>query len=133
MGSLADHLRIIMEHEGDGEDFFHAGLPCSVWRSSNGAWAGYVAVPRGHPLHGENAVMHPDLDVHGGVTFANLRADRGALWWVGFDCWHLHDIKPLRLDGEFPDPFSSYKSKSYAVIETRSLAEQLSAMELDDE
>ena len=87
-----------------------------------------MAVPSDHPLHGRHAVLHPDLEVHGGVTFSNFREKRGSLWWIGFDCWHLHDIQPLRVDKEFPDPFSSYRSKSYAERETRALAEQLSKM-----
>ncbi len=129
MSSLADQLRIIMAEEGNGEDFFHAGLLCSVWRSPySGAWAGYVAVPSDHPLCGEHAVLHTDLEVHGGVTFSDRREARGSLWWIGFDCWHLHDTQPLRVDEEFHDPFSSYRSKFYAERETRALAEQLASM-----
>ena len=129
MSRFADQLRIVMADEGDDEDFFHAGLLCSVRRCPySGAWAGYVAVPSDHLLYGEDAVLHPDLEVHGGVTFSNRRAERGSLWWIGFDCWHLYDIQPLRVDEEFPHPFSSYRSKFYVERETRALAEQLAVM-----
>lgn len=127
--ALEDQLRIIMAKEGDGEDFFHAGLPCSVWRSANGAWAGYVGVGHGHPLHGMDAILHPDIDVHGGVTFSNYRNARGSLWWLGFDCWHLHDIIPERVfECEGVEEFSFYRSKDHAERNVRRMAEQIAVL-----
>lgn len=128
--NLADELRIIMKEEGDGEDFFHAGLPCSVWRSQNGAWAGYVGVGFGHFLHGNRAAWGM-FGVHGGVTYTGERPMRGQIWWIGFDCWHLHDIIPERIfeGGEPEDMFSGYRSKRYVMNETRSLARQIAEFE----
>jgi len=90
--------------ETDRMEFEHAGLTCIVLRNDSGSLCGYVAVPKGHPLYGDES---PDLHVHGGITFAG-QADRrsprstaeplktATLWWFGFDCSHisLGDLVP---------------------------------------
>jgi hypothetical protein len=46
------------------------GLPCIALRHVEwGNWCGYVGVPTTHPLHGKS-YDEPDLEVHGGLTFA---------------------------------------------------------------
>lgn len=84
------------------------GLPCLARRNRLGAWCGYVGVDETHPLYG--ADLHvPDVEVHGGITFAEPCADgepeRGIchvpdpgepdhVWWFGFDCAHSFDYVP---------------------------------------
>lgn len=60
------------------------GLPCLAVRNQHsGNWCGYVGVAEGHPKHGEgyNAV---DVDVHGGLTFANACIDHSLSAWEAF-------------------------------------------------
>jgi hypothetical protein len=85
------------------------GLPCLIVRHCrHGQLCGYVGVPGTHPYFGRsyNAV---DVDVHGGLTFAD-RCQPGdenraichvvepgeddAVWWLGFDCHHAGDLAP---------------------------------------
>jgi len=48
-----------------------------------GAWCGYVGVPKGHPYHG-NSYDHDgvNVDVHGGLSFANGCADMSHEEWI---------------------------------------------------
>jgi hypothetical protein len=61
------------------------GLPCLIVRNRGGALCGYVGVPKAHPWHGVDysgctraekcggpyCGHGPDVDVHGGLTFAD--------------------------------------------------------------
>lgn len=121
-------LRSVMAAEGNGEDFFSSWLPCSVLRGTLGVWCGYVGVDKRHPLHGVEYGEGFCPVVHGGLTFYGLRKNRGPLWWFGFDCGHLGDIIPefvfsgnLRTYGYE----SLYRTKSYAIDQTRNLAKQI--------
>lgn len=61
---------------------------------------GYVVIPKGHPLHGKD-YMDYDLDIHGGITFANWGSTfknefefvRDDDWIIGFDTSHSFDTK----------------------------------------
>lgn len=79
------------------------GLPCLVVRNKLGALCGYVGAPPGHPWHrlpGSSDALE-DVDVHGGVTFANschppichtpAPGEPDDVWWIGFDCAHCGD------------------------------------------
>src|SRR5262245_60166508 len=80
------------------------GYPCLIVRNRMGALCGDVGVPEGHPYH-EKDYVKPDVDVRGGLTFADHCAP-GAdasqdichktdgddhVWWLGFDCEHGYD------------------------------------------
>lgn len=54
---------------------------------------GYVEIPEGHPLHGEDYSDHYDKNVHchGGVTFSGPHGAGGGGWYWGFDCHHYQD------------------------------------------
>lgn len=49
------------------------GLPCLIVRNvhASGVLCGYVGVPRGHPYYEKDYSDTPDLDVHGGLTYAD--------------------------------------------------------------
>ena len=89
------------------------GLDCLIVRNHSGALCGYVGLPPGHRLHGvdyDEAHGLADIEVHGGLTFAD-RCQEGAedgpgichvpepgrpaeVWWLGFDCAHAGDLIP---------------------------------------
>ena len=131
------------------------GLPCLLHRSPLGHWCGYVGVAEGHPLFETPYGEDLDLDVHGGITYADFCTEgedegRGIchipaegeperVWWIGFDCAHSGDIGPgddgiddlglVALRNALVDPvFSagpSYKDQGYVMAECASLARQL--------
>lgn len=135
--------------EPDRAEWTHAGRPCLAVRNSMGNWCGYAAVDPGHPLHGLGYSSAPDLDVHGGLTYANRCAgsvchvpqpgEPDDVWWFGFDCGHAWDIAPAMVSrmkeiyashGEsdympLDLPGSSYKTLDYVKAEVNKLAEQL--------
>ena len=101
--------------------FVWAELPCAIhyWRDH---WNGYVGVPPAHPAHGKdyNADLLDDIDVHGGLTYANSSCpgdhwDGMGMWWFGFDTAHYYDM-------DYP------KSEGYVAGYCKRLAEQLAQM-----
>lgn len=113
------------------------GLPCLIVRGGMGALCGYVGVPSSHPLHGKDH-DEPDVEVHGGLTYADACDDHGRIchvpkpgedpnaWWFGFDCGHCGDRSP-RLDSVFSSS-GVYRDIAYVRHETEQLARQLAAM-----
>lgn len=124
------------------------GLPCLIVRNPRGGnLCGYVGVAEGHSLFEQDYGI-PDVDVHGGLTFADKcteTEDEGRyichvpdpgepkhVWWFGFDCAHLNDLSPadpfgLRVRG---DPYfgSTYRDFDYVKRECARLATQLAAV-----
>lgn len=71
------------------------GLSCAVVQGREaGNRCGYVRVPPGHPYYGKD-YDNVDVDVHGGLTFAELEPctehEDGQGYWFGFDCAHFGD------------------------------------------
>jgi hypothetical protein len=109
----------------------------------HGSWCGYVGVPQSHPLFGQGYHDVPDVDVHGGLTFADACHETGDesrgichvgeigaadhVWWFGFDCAHAWDITPGH-DHGFGFPDSTYRTREYVEAECARLAEQLAAL-----
>ncbi len=136
------------------------GLDCLMHRQPNsGHWCGYVGVSEGHPYFGigysdctktppceESYCGHsPDVDVHGGLTYAEFCQDtddesRGIchvplpgrphkVWWLGFDCWHSGDLAPNdRNDAPSSWRSGTYKTRRYVENECTSLARQIGAV-----
>ncbi len=126
------------------------GLPCLIVRNPGGALCGYVGVSPGHPMYEKpenHAYEIGDIDVHGGLTFADHCTDTDDesrhvchkpeagepdhVWWLGFDCSHSGDVRPRDLNSGWHGPSSwgeSYKSLSYVERQVRSLAKQLAGM-----
>lgn len=133
------------------------GLDCLIVRGPSGALCGYAGVPPGHPWHGIdyqgcveascdneerwNCPHRPDgqIEVHGGLTFADKCAEGGGLichepqpgrpadvWWFGFDCAHSGDLCPAyRREHAL---YESYRGIEYVASEVRRLAAQLAAI-----
>jgi hypothetical protein len=88
------------------------GLACLAKRHAQaGHWCGYVGVDETHPWHGKEMEEVPEVQVHGGLTFAEgcqqgpiastvchlpQPGEPEHLWWLGFDCAHLMDHSPAR-------------------------------------
>lgn len=133
----------------------HVGLSCAVVLAREAAHrCGYVRVPPGHPMHGKR-YDDPDVDVHGGLTFAELESCKehadGQGWWFGFDCAHCFDamydpaakIEDLKTEEakaviqihrdieskhQLRPRAEHYWSEAETVAETERLAEQLAGM-----
>lgn len=119
------------------------GLPGLIVRNRLGSLCGYAAVGAGHPLY-KKRYDDVDVDVHGGLTFADKCQEDGPIchvpepgesddvWWFGFDCGHWQDISPAMEASELKygfDPIrtehTSYKTVAYVRAEVETLAEQL--------
>src|SRR5262245_29921583 len=131
------------------------GLPClAVRHLAWGHWCGYVGVPPGHPYHGKPTSDLQDLNVHGGLTYADRcmqpneshpdveatgichvpgPGEPHDVWWLGFDCHHAFDLAPLY--GRALPPHlqlmnsrmdHTYRTLEYVRTQCASLAVQLS-------
>ena len=134
------------EYWGDDRterEFEESGLQCCTRTNDLGHRCGYVALPKGHPLFGKDwdecYDIAPELEVDGGITFANGTDDTWILGWDAAHAWHRHDwsiasdrIRELRdthpeLYVDFAWPGVSYMvDADMAEHETRSFARQLS-------
>jgi hypothetical protein len=132
--------------EPDRVEFEYAGMPCLVVRNSQGAWCGYVAVPRDHPWHCVNydnvkPAEGDYVEVHGGLTYSAFGpgvsqqpgVEPNDVWWIGFDCNHSGDLSAYdiiqcgssaRDDGMW---ISYYRTVEYAQSHVKKLAEQVKA------
>lgn len=136
--------------EPDSVEFEAHGLQCRVLRHPEmGFFCGYVAVPSRHPLHGlhYDDVLLADVDVHGGLTFADyysrlsdVEEPEPRAWWFGFDCGHCWDLAPgmagmlgrIRQDPIFDqlpahNRMDVYRDVQYVYAQCVELAEQLMA------
>lgn len=115
-------------------------LPCMIHRGPSGALCGYVGVSEGHP--GFKADYDsPDVDVHGGLTFADMCQEQSAetgkgichipgegepdhVWWFGFDCAHSGDLCPAHDQHSI---YGIYRDLRYVKSQVEGLARQLAA------
>lgn len=129
------------------------GLVCLAVRNEwLGTWCGYVGVPPGHPLHGEDEEEAQHLDVHGGLTFSGscdeeLPIERAIchipepgqpddVWWLGFDCAHAWDMSPWKVKNRAEEDgsifvfrgYETYRTLDYVRGQCASLARQLGAL-----
>lgn len=123
--STVDNKEMTKYNEPDRVDFVAHGFPCILQRNPMGAWCGYVGIPKDHKFYGQDEDL--DLDVHGGITYAEECNDHichdstEKVWWLGFDCAHAYDHVPKL--GFFNGQV--YRTMAYAQNETERLAEQL--------
>jgi hypothetical protein len=125
--------------EPDKAQWVSSNLDCLIVRGPMGALCGYVGVPESHPMF-EKDYNSADVEVHGGLTFANrcspspegdhkgiCHVEEGAanetVWWLGFDCGHAWDVIP-RYDFTFGSD-ETYRNFSYVKKEVEGLARQL--------
>lgn len=122
--------------EPDRIEWESGDFPCLMVRNVfSGFWCGYVAMPPGHPWHGQgDDALSRVADVHGGVTYA---ASCGGtichvpkpgkpddVWWVGFDCGHSGDASPCTAKLWGMREWETYRDAAYVRTEVERLAEQ---------
>lgn len=119
-------------------------LPCLIVRGPVGALCGYVGVTKDHPYYGLDYLDIEDIDVHGGLTFANRCNDNtdestgichksddpSDVWWLGFDCAHAGDLCPsinaMRDSMNLPQPMAeAYRDFEYVTAQVEWLASQI--------
>lgn len=109
-----------------GTRFTHEGIDCYVTLSLL-SFNGYLQLPEGHPwLDYEGSLeVHPDIDVHGGITYHAGRV-------VGFDTSHLGDAWHPKSEAAQHSPhYTGLLSQGHAweesevIEETKRLAEQV--------
>ncbi len=116
------------------------GYHCLMLRNDNGAWCGYVAIPKTHRAAVNSGLNYEDyaVTVHGSLTYADHctgdpkrgichavpHGEEDAVIWLGFDTAHGYDVVPgyAWSDGV-------YRDKQYVRQEVLSLAKQLKALE----
>ena len=105
---------------------------------------GYVKLPENHPyigldLYDITHVNNPlyELDVHGGVTFADCIGDGYATGFgcahvgdyaIGFDCAHAGDYVP-RFSDFTPFADGVWRDEAFVINELKRLVEQLKEVE----
>lgn len=121
-----------------------------VRHPDSGTWNGYVSIPEGHRYHGKDIrdwvaqvtecgnivtrTMGEAFTVHFGVSYSggdlptfSYDIDIEGNWWIGFDCNHYTDLAPNYIHGEVSDYV--YRTEEFAEEHTRSLSEQVAAVE----
>jgi len=102
-------------------------FPSEIGRYQMFHLCGYVGLPEEHQLHnkGYDEEGFPDLDIHGGITFADSFGE-GNLWFLGFDCAHMGD--QTMLGGLLPKKMrthETYKDMEYVTKQLKQLVDQL--------
>jgi hypothetical protein len=130
------------------------GLACMINRGPMGHLCGYVGVPPSHPLFGKSCnapddvwelterqkfwkihvngikeYLLADIEVHGGLTFADAWSEDDPNFYFGFDCAHAYDLSPKIKDLTAKKSFQEvYRDWAYVKTEVESLAKQLKAI-----
>ncbi len=113
-------------------EWVHADLQCAVVQAKElGFRCGYVRVPPGHPLFGQDYDTL-NVSVHGGLTFGEMEPcaehDDGQGWWFGFDCAHAGDAfyaPEHERAALFPSLGDHFWTQAEVERECERLAEQL--------
>lgn len=109
-----------------------SGLRAIVVMTYLGHRCGYIALPKNHPRIGDSYGDTEDLQVHGGVTYAN-QDKVYPIWnkeayWLGFDCAHYGDAPapyhPRRMS-EWMYENAVHRTLEFCVAQCEGLASQL--------
>ena len=112
-------------HSHDTRLFTHHGYQCAVLMGPM-TINGYIVLPDGHPWldYPDTLGLHPDIEVHGGVTYHTGRI-------IGFDTNHLGDghhpdaEHALQMPGITYGPGVHIWTWAEVEAETRRLADQV--------
>jgi len=119
-----------MGHKIKKEWTTEAGLKAVVLFVNDSHHCGYVIVPEDHKWYGDSYDKHYDVDVHGGLTYADTvyweEGDNYG-WAFGFDAAHLGDETLYSRD-----PGDTFKDVDYMAKECESLARQIKEEKSDD-
>ena len=109
------------------EEGVYKGYEFCIIHNGRGYRCGYFKVTPGHPYYGKDySDLYEEVDVHGGLTFADkdypCGRDNDDGWWLGFDCAHSLDAVDTSLPGDhhrmfdlFPELINSNYSKHATV------------------
>jgi hypothetical protein len=136
-------MRELIAREGDANEFEESGYHCLILRDPDAGYlAGYVGLPRTHPLFGvdfsEVDETNAQITIHGGLEFSGATLEGGRErpehWYFGFDCDHFDDLSLKDLQSMDPigvavKRSSTYKTIEFVEVEVRSLARQFKAAE----
>ena len=122
-------------------EFEESGLQCCTRAVGLGHRCGYVALTKEHPLYGkswETAYdIAPDLEVDGGITFAQGTDDMWILGWDAGHSWHRPDPSIASEEHrQFAERRFDYPCDAFAIMvdadmaehETRQFARQLAEL-----
>jgi len=106
-----------VQREPNYEVFEYKGYKCMIRRNMHmGTLCGYVGLSKSHPLFRQGYNEIEDMEVHGGLTFADFWDDENdGLWYLGFDCAHAGDFMPF-MEDHMPR-LTPYLGDSYKDIE----------------
>jgi hypothetical protein len=100
-----------------------------------GFLCGYVILPAWHMYYQQDDYFDLELDVHGGVTYADTADNLGefpeVLWTIGFDCGHYLDLIPFMYNryvqgpGEWRGQRETYKNMDFVIGQCQHLIDQL--------
>jgi hypothetical protein len=136
-------MRELIAREGNEREFDEAGYHCIILRDPDAGYlAGYVGLPRTHPLFGvdfsEVDETPAQISIHGGLEYSGPTVgpgrERPEHWYFGFDCDHFDDLSLKDLEAMDPVAVavkhsSSYKTIEFVDTEVRNLARQFKASE----
>lgn len=129
----------IIKSEGDSKTFKYKGYTCHILRHpayktekmpgflSLFHLCGYVELPSSHK-HYKKSYDDIDVDVHGGLTFANDHlpgkqpTDK---WVIGFDCAHAGDLSMIIPSFSKLRLGERYRTMEWVKKELKSLVDQL--------
>ena len=113
-------LKEIVELEGDEKSFEYKGYKCHIRRVGipySGHLCGYIEIPSDHELYEMGYDEIEDkyqglLPAHGGLTFSDFVDNKH---WIGFDCAHYGDLKPMYVPGFeiYRNDFDNYKDMTF--------------------
>lgn len=121
---------------------------CHMRRNEQGAWCGFVGLPRTHPLflYDNQSVVWDSFNVHGGIGFTGYISKEDVLftppekvWWVGFNCAQSEDLTPRKrppneIFAKRTTKKKRYRTVDYVRKQVAKLAAQLKEVEgFDDQ
>ena len=112
-----------MPHKIEREWTTEAGLKAAVLYVNDSHNCGYVEVPADHKWYEDGYDIHYDLDVHGGLTYADnvyWKDGDNYGWAFGFDAAHLGDKTTYSHDAG-----DTFKDVDYMAKECETLAKQI--------
>lgn len=122
--------------EPDRLEWRARGFPCLIRRAPIiGVLCGYVAIPPGHPWHGQAAPL-PGIDYtdvcRGGVCHVPQPGEPDDVWWVGFSCLGDGDLIPgeLALFSRVGHPELARKGTYRNIAYVKDVVESLATLAL---
>lgn len=101
------------------------GWKSCIIRQYHGGLCGYVAVPKGHALHGLDYSHLGGIDTHCDLTYSGTLRRHSDMWAFGFDCAHCGDLLPGHV--KYGIQSGQYRNLEYVAGHVLSLEAQLRA------